>query len=82
MKWTPGTTVTGCALALACLTGTATAQTSGSAIANPNYVTIPLEIDVDRPDWLCARARLSDGHRDGTDFWIGYRQSELRDRSM
>ena len=42
-------TAAGCALALACLTGTATAQTSGSAVANPNYVTIPLEIDVDRP---------------------------------
>lgn len=41
------TTAAGCALALACVTGTATAQTSGSAVAAPNYVTIPLEIDVD-----------------------------------
>lgn len=45
------TTVAGCALALACLTGAATAQTSaptGVAVAAPTYVSIPLELDVNR----------------------------------
>ena len=49
------TTSAGCALAIACLAGAAAAQTpapaaaAGSAVAAPTYVSIPLEIAVNRP---------------------------------
>jgi hypothetical protein len=44
----------GCALAVFCLVRFASAQTPGSAegsnvVANPTYISIPLEISVDRP---------------------------------
>ncbi len=47
--------VAGCVLAVACLTGVATAQTSTPSspvnivVAEPTYTSIPLEIAVDRP---------------------------------
>jgi hypothetical protein len=47
-----GNTVASCVLAVACLTQIASAQGRGQAplaIPNPNYVTIPLEIMVNRP---------------------------------
>ena len=56
-----GTTVTTCALAVACLAGAANAQaqapsaqsapasTVSSAVAAPTYVSIPLEVAVNRP---------------------------------
>ena len=50
-----GRTAAGCALAVACLTGLANAQTQapagpvGSAVAAPTYTSIPLEIPVNRP---------------------------------
>jgi hypothetical protein len=50
-----GRTVAGCALAVACLTGAANAQTPApagpvsSAVAAPTYTSIPLEIAVNRP---------------------------------
>jgi len=44
-------TVGGCAFALVCLAGAASAQTSpaGAAAPSPHYVSIPLEISVNRP---------------------------------
>lgn len=50
-----GRTAAGCALAVACLAGAANAQTpapaapAGPAVAAPTYVSIPLEIAVNRP---------------------------------
>jgi hypothetical protein len=48
-----GRTSATCALAIACLTGTATAQTpapaTSVAVAAPTYVSIPLEVAVNRP---------------------------------
>ena len=56
-----GTTAAACALAVACLAGAGRAQTSapsgqaappapaGSAVAAPTYISIPLEIAVNRP---------------------------------
>ena len=50
-----GRTAVGCALAVACLTGAANAQTpapagpGSSAVAAPTYISIPLEIAVNRP---------------------------------
>ena len=52
-----GTTATACAVAIACLAGAASAQTPApaqsapvsSAVAAPTYISIPLEIAVNRP---------------------------------
>src|SRR5437762_5078550 len=53
-----GTTATACGLAIACLASTAGAQTPApagqaapvsSAVAAPTYISIPLEIAVNRP---------------------------------
>jgi hypothetical protein len=47
-----GTTAAGCAIALACLTRIAAAQAPtppAPAIAAPTYISIPLEIDVNKP---------------------------------
>ena len=56
-----GKTAFGCALAVACLAGAASAQTpapagqsaaasaAGSAVASPTYISIPLEMAVNRP---------------------------------
>lgn len=45
-------TAAGCAIAFACLTGTSDAQAPAPpapAIASPTYISIPLEIDVNKP---------------------------------
>ncbi len=47
-----GRTAAGCVLAWACVVLPARAQapaTAGTAVANPTYVSIPMEIDVNRP---------------------------------
>jgi len=58
MRNQPGTTATACAVVIACLAGAASAQTPApaaqpapvsSAVAAPTYISIPLEIAVNRP---------------------------------
>ena len=44
--------IAGCALAVVCLAGIASAQTpdpASTVVANPTYISIPLEISVNRP---------------------------------